>query len=439
MRHTFWRDIMFKKIVTLCAILLLPLSLMAAEVVGKIQSVSQQAKVIQYLNPKTKKVEIITFTEQTKLESAESFNDLTVNTKFKATIDENSVASKIKRMLVQLPKEQIITTEQLFTLIENGSTLFIGDARPAASYNIGHLPGAVSTPATTLANNLNWLPEDKNTALVFYCGGVTCPLSPKAMKIAISKGYKDVKAYVEGFPAWKEEIYPVHVNQAWLAKHLDAHHVIVDVRDNPQTFIPGAIHLPVSQLLAMHQQWNKDKYPTSKRTLLGMRDKKAPITIVADSEGSLQAIKVYEILSFWTFKNVAILKGGMDAWKSAKLPVGDGKIGTELLYVKKLAPGTISEVDFVKAVKSGNATIIDLRSSDEVSLERLEQSVNIPLEKIEQNLDKIPKTGLVIIHCVGGARAGLAYTLLTKKGYKNIKYLNDSFADIAKENGINLI
>ena len=43
--------------------------------------------------------------------------------------------------------------------------------------------------------------RNKMTPLVFYCGGVTCPLSPKAMKIAKANGYKNVRAYVEGFPA----------------------------------------------------------------------------------------------------------------------------------------------------------------------------------------------------------------------------------------------
>ncbi|HEY5716322.1 MAG TPA: rhodanese-like domain-containing protein [Psychromonas sp.] len=428
-----------KKTATFIALLLLPLSLMATEIVGKIQSISQQAKVIQYLNTKTNTVEIITFSEQTKLENATSFNDLTVNTKFKATVNDKMAASYIKRILVQLPEEQVITTEPLFAMIENGHPLFIGDARPTGIYNMGHLPNAISTPATELADKLQLLPEDKTTPLVFYCGGVTCPLSPKAMKIAMSNGYTNVKAYVEGFPAWKEEVYPVHVNQNWLAQNLDTHHIILDVRDTPTNFIQGALHLPASKLLTMHEQWNKDKYPTSKRTFLGLRDKKAPISIVADTETSTQAIEAYEILTFWTFKNVAILNGGMDSWLHAKLPLGDGKIGTELVYVKKLSAGEITEADFVKAVKSGSATIIDLRDSGEVSQGRLQKSINIPLEQLAQNLHKIPKTGLVILHCSGGSRAALAYTLLSKKGYKNVKYLSDSFADIAQKNGLKLI
>ncbi len=51
----------------------------------------------------------------------------------------------------------------------------------------------------------------------------------------------------------------------------------------------------------------------------------------------------------------------------------------------------------------------------------------------------IPKTGLVIVHCGAGARASIAYTALISKGYKNIKFLNDSFEEIANENGIILV
>lgn len=430
---------MYKKVAIFLSLFFMSFSLMAEDVVGKIQSISVQAKVIQYLNPKTKTVSVIKFTDETKLESAESFKDLTVNTKFKATIDDNMVASKIKRILVKLPKEQVIDTDVLADLIESGQPLFIGDARPKSKYNIGHIPGSKATPVSDLEKNISWLPEDKTTPLVFYCGGVTCPLSPKALKIAKAKGYQNVRAYIEGFPAWKADIYPSHVNQEWLARNLDIHHVILDVRMAPKTFIKGAVHYPASKLVQMHEQWNKEKYPTQKRTIFTLRDKKAPITIVANSSSSDEAIEAYEILTFWKFKNVAILNGGMPAWNKAQLPVESGKIAGELNYVKKLAKGAIDEKDFINAVTSGKATIIDVRSADEARNGRLENSINIPLEELEQHLNKIPKTGLVVLHCVGGARASLAYTTLTKKGYSNVKFLDDTFAEVVKDNGITLI
>jgi hydroxyacylglutathione hydrolase len=59
--------------------------------------------------------------------------------------------------------------------------------------------------------------------------------------------------------------------------------------------------------------------------------------------------------------------------------------------------------------------------------------------ELNQHLSKISKEGLVILHCVDGSRASVDYTLLAKKGYKNVKYLNDSFTKIAKKNAIELM
>lgn len=429
---------MLKKAILLTSLCTLPLSVLAAEITGKVQSISVPAKVIQYLNPKTKEVSVLKFTEQTKLVEASSFKDFTVNTKFKAIVDDNMVASQLKRILVKLPPELIISTDELSDLLDEGAPLFIGDARPASKYNLGHIPTSKPTPATELGKNLDWLPTEKATPLVFYCGGVTCPLSPKAMKIAKANGYKNVRAYVAGFPAWKGDVYPAHVNASWLKKNLDKHHVILDVREEANSSIAGAIHLSASELVEQHEAWNKEKFATKKRTFLGLRDKKAPITIVANSADADEAIEAFEILTYWKFKNVAILAEGLKGWNKQKLPT-TSKLASKLNYEKKLAKGAIEEMAFVKAVKKGNATIIDVRSDDEMEAGSLKGAINIPLEQLDQELSQIPKEGLVILHCVGGSRAALAYTLLAKKGYTNVKYLNDSFAEIAKENGIKLI
>lgn len=428
---------MIKKSIIVASLLLTPIWLVAEEVVGKIQSISQSAKVIQYINPKTKEVTVIKFTDSTQLIDAESFKDLTMNTKFKATIDDNNVASKIKRVLVKLSAELVIDTDALSDLLDQGKPIFIGDARPVSKYNIGHIPTSKSTPTDKLEANLNWLPKDKDTLIVFYCGGVTCPLSPAALKIAMSAGYINVKAYVEGFPAWKSVVYPSHVNAQWLNKNLDKNHIILDVRKHPSLSVKGAVGLPAEELTVMHDQMNKDKVAVNKRSIFNLRDKKAPITIIADTADADSAIEAYEILTFWKFKNVVILKEGFDGWLAADLPTA--KVATELVYEKKLAKGAIDEITFVKAAQQGSAIIIDVRDSQESNHGRVKGSINIPLGELDQHLDKIPKEGLVILHCVGGSRASLGYTLLAKKGYKNVRYLNDSFTEVAKDNGIELI
>lgn len=430
---------MLKKITLLLAFCFAALPAFAQEIVGKVQFTIVSQNTIQYINPKTKAVSVLKFNDQTKLVDATSFKDFTPHTKFKATVDGNMLASKLQRVLVSLPSDQVIDTDTLEELLADGKKVFIGDARPTGSYQVGHLPTAISTPANKLEKNINnWLPKDKATPIVFYCGGVTCPLSPKAMKIAMKHGYTNVKAYVEGIPAWKGEVYPTHVNPEWLVKNLDIHHVIIDVREKPSSFVKGAVHLPVSQLEAMHQKWNKEKYPTAKRTFFDLRDKKASITIIADNDNSDEAIEAYEFLTYWKFKSVSILKGGMANWQIAKYPLGSGKIGQDLSYEKKLAPGAIDEKEFVAAAKKNTATIIDLRGVDEAKDAHLKNAINIPFAELEANLSKIPKDGLVILHCLEGGRAAMAYTMLKGKGYSNVKYLNDSFSGVAKDNGIKL-
>jgi rhodanese-related sulfurtransferase len=46
------------------------------------------------------------------------------------------------------------------------------DSRPATAYMEGHIPGAVNIPFPALQKQKEAvLPADKNTQVIFYCGG----------------------------------------------------------------------------------------------------------------------------------------------------------------------------------------------------------------------------------------------------------------------------
>jgi len=48
------------------------------------------------------------------------------------------------------------------------------DSRPKrAKYDKGHMPAAISIPDNKFDELKGQLPEDKNTPLIFYCGGYT--------------------------------------------------------------------------------------------------------------------------------------------------------------------------------------------------------------------------------------------------------------------------
>ena len=76
------------------------------------------------------------------------------------------------------------------------------DARGAASFAKGHIPGAISVPLREPAT-MDRLPEDKATELIFYCGGPKCSASTQVMEKAVAQGYSKCAEFRGGFPAWK--------------------------------------------------------------------------------------------------------------------------------------------------------------------------------------------------------------------------------------------
>ncbi|MGD2186882.1 MAG: rhodanese-like domain-containing protein [Desulfobacterales bacterium] len=87
--------------------------------------------------------------------------------------------------------------------IDKQTNMMLIDSRPKRKkYDKGHIPTAMSIPDSQFAKLQDQLPADKDTLLVFYCGGLKCRLSHKSAKKAIDLGYTRVKVFAEGYPAW---------------------------------------------------------------------------------------------------------------------------------------------------------------------------------------------------------------------------------------------
>jgi rhodanese-related sulfurtransferase len=52
------------------------------------------------------------------------------------------------------------------------------------------------------------LPADKETRLIFYCGGNKCPLSLKSATKAKALGYTNIMLFQAGYPAWVKAYGP---------------------------------------------------------------------------------------------------------------------------------------------------------------------------------------------------------------------------------------
>ncbi|MGB0908890.1 MAG: MBL fold metallo-hydrolase [Nitrospirales bacterium] len=71
--------------------------------------------------------------------------------------------------------------------------------------------------------------------------------------------------------------------------------------------------------------------------------------------------------------------------------------------------------------------ILDVRSRHEWEQRHIDDSRNIPLQKLEQHLQEIPKDHPVVVHCASGYRSSIAVSLLERHGFTNIQDLVGGF------------
>lgn len=70
-----------------------------------------------------------------------------------------------------------------------------------------------------------------------------------------------------------------------------------------------------------------------------------------------------------------------------------------------------------KQLQAEGAIIIDVRSEGEYRGGHLDGSRNIPLDKLQNQLSKLPKDKVIITCCASGMRSGSAQALLSRAGY----------------------
>jgi len=87
--------------------------------------------------------------------------------------------------------------------------------------------------------------------------------------------------------------------------------------------------------------------------------------------------------------------------------------------LKKLF-GIAPKVDLAELLKEG-AIILDVRTKAEFDREHIRGSVNIPVEKLSANLNKLKgKSKPIITCCASGSRSASAKGILTSNGFTNV-------------------
>jgi rhodanese-related sulfurtransferase len=278
--------------------------------------------------------------------------------------------------------------------------VMIIDSRPKKrKYDPGHIPGAVSIPDSSFDKMTDMLPQDKNTLLIFYCGGVKCKLSHKSAFKAEALGYKNIRVYAAGFPDWKENggLVGVSVNHIKSLIDKKANMVVIDSRPKKRKYdkghIPGAISIPDSDFDKLSGQ-----LPTDKATPLyfycgGLKCKLSP-------SSAMKAIKL-------GYTDVKIVPEGYPAWKQAY-----GK--RQAPVIKTGGDGGISIASFQEIMNAdpGSILLVDVRDVDEYNSGTIKGAVNIPINTLEDKMDSLSGDKPVVFFCGTAGRAGEAYDML---------------------------
>ena len=197
-----------------------------------------------------------------------------------------------------------------FAVIPARTDVTIVDSRPARKkYDKGHVPGAINIPNTFFDKQVDKLPEDINQPVIFYCGGLKCPLSHKSAYKAEALGYTNVMVFAEGFPAWKSKGNFASVSAAFVKKLVDNPDgsVIVDARPARKKYdkghVPGAINIPNTFF-----DKQVDKLPADKdtRLIFYCGGNKCPLSVKSATKAKALG-----------YTDVMLFQGGYPAWVKA--------------------------------------------------------------------------------------------------------------------------
>ena len=376
---------------------------------GEIASVSERAKSLSIIVGKgdAAKTMMVKFDDQTKGMS-HAAKGRAAKVFYEMRGDKDAYATEVKLKLAKLPEGITeIKTAELAQEIKSHPHLALYDSRPKGRYDQGHLPGAISLPLPKLEEKqAAALPKDKNTPLVFYCGGITCPLSPASAAIAKKLGYTNIRVYNEGEPEWTKANLPTYSTNDFI---LNGNVVVIDLRPGKK-----ALAGRIKGAYSVHYEALEDR--------LGDVARNAPLVLYGDGDIS----NVVKELREDGFTAVTLVQGGYEGWVKSGGEIEKGPIfATEIKWVRKLGKGEVSVADFRKAVsgEDKNVIVVDARTKEEVAeLGIFKNTINIPLDEIPARMHELPKNKKIYVHCSTGARADMAYNELINAGY-NAKFL----------------
>jgi glyoxylase-like metal-dependent hydrolase (beta-lactamase superfamily II)/rhodanese-related sulfurtransferase len=182
--------------------------------------------------------------------------------------------------------------------------------------------------------------------------------------------------------------------------------LVLDTRDAQvfsKGFVPNAINIGIDGSFA---PWVGSLIPGVSQ----------PLLIVAD-EGREEEV-VTRLARVGFDNTLGYLKNGIKAWLQA---------GKEIDTID-----SISAKEFAKRFKNESLQVFDVRKPSEFQAERINGTINTPLDFLNEHLHEIPKEGDVYVHCAGGYRSMIAASILKARGWHNVIDINGGYKSMSE-------
>ena len=103
--------------------------------------------------------------------------------------------------------DDVKTAKQIY---DSGTALFV-DVRSREDYDDGHIKGAVSFPVGRFDAFIDAFKDQYSTdsIIIIYCSGRTCDDSHELAQLLFEQGYTTVSVFIDGYPGWEAEGYPI--------------------------------------------------------------------------------------------------------------------------------------------------------------------------------------------------------------------------------------
>jgi rhodanese-related sulfurtransferase len=299
------------------------------------------------------------------------------------------------------------------------------DSRPAArQYDPGHIPGAINIPDSQFDKQIDKLPADKATLLLFYCGGLECMLSHNSAFKAEKLGYTNIKVYPAGSPDWKAKGAQMSVSAAYIKKLIDekSPYALIDARPKrvaDKGMIPTALNISDSEF-----DKHVDKLPADKTTPLIYYCGGLECVLSDNSAEKAKKLGYANVLTYppgypeWEKLNGPASPMAAMAGAAANMAAGMAQAMVQLVPGKEKGSVTVESFEKVWKQNPGAVMLVDVRDPKEVASGMIAGSVNIPMNELEKKIATLPTDKQVVFVCGTGARSGEAFDTVKLLGGK---------------------